>query len=62
MLLGPGKQRVDLVGGGDTGGAALSCSSLSNKNFSGLPSSLYLNTSVVLKNLTIEEEKNWLTQ
>ena len=58
--MGIGKQKVELVGGRDMGGAASPCSTLSSiltKNSSGLLSSLFLNMLVVLRNSTIKGQK-----
>ena len=58
--MGIGKQKVELVGGRDVGGAASPCSTLSSilaQNSSGLISSVFLNMLVVLRNLTTKGEK-----
>ena len=65
MLLGPGKQRVELVGGKEVGGAVSPCNTSSGilvKNSLSLSSSVFSNTSVVLRNSAIERQKNSLAQ
>ena len=56
---------MELVGGGEVGGAALPCSTSSGilaKNSSSSSSSVFSNTSVVSRNSAIEGQKNSLAQ